>query len=155
MRLWHKNLIPLLPNDQLLGQWRECCAIASNLATYGEPHHILVNKIIQFPIDHFYTYAMVNVQNEFNKRKFFYTANAISNFENNLQTYSGRYYWSQIDHERLFEGWHSIRYLQQCILNLEEKRDCDGIELKDWFRIVNGVRNMSVLCEETFESLFI
>lgn len=25
MRLWHKDLIPYLPRQQLLGQWRECC----------------------------------------------------------------------------------------------------------------------------------
>lgn len=25
MRLWHKDLIPVLPRKQLLGQWLECC----------------------------------------------------------------------------------------------------------------------------------
>ena len=27
MRLWHEQLIPILPKNQLLGQHRECCAI--------------------------------------------------------------------------------------------------------------------------------
>lgn len=27
MRLWHKDLISLLPRQQLLGQHRECCAL--------------------------------------------------------------------------------------------------------------------------------
>lgn len=27
MRLWHEELIPLLPRQQLLGQHRECCAM--------------------------------------------------------------------------------------------------------------------------------
>lgn len=27
MRLWHEDLIPLLPKGQLLGQHRECCAL--------------------------------------------------------------------------------------------------------------------------------
>lgn len=28
MRLWHKNLITVLPREQLVSQWRECSAIA-------------------------------------------------------------------------------------------------------------------------------
>lgn len=30
MRLWHKDLIPALPRKQLLGQWRELCAISDD-----------------------------------------------------------------------------------------------------------------------------
>ena len=32
MRLWYKYLIGVLPQKQLLGQWRECCLIAKNIA---------------------------------------------------------------------------------------------------------------------------
>ena len=32
MRLWHKDLITVLPRQQLIGQWRECCSIAKKLA---------------------------------------------------------------------------------------------------------------------------
>jgi uncharacterized protein (TIGR02328 family) len=35
MRLWHKDLIPILPDKQLLGQWRECCLIAKNIKEKG------------------------------------------------------------------------------------------------------------------------
>ena len=27
MRLWHEQLIPILPKNQLLGQHRECCPL--------------------------------------------------------------------------------------------------------------------------------
>ena len=30
MRLWHQDLIKLLPREQLLGQNRECCALRGN-----------------------------------------------------------------------------------------------------------------------------
>ena len=59
MRLWHKDLIPVLPDKQLLGQWRECCAIAKNIATKGTPNHLLVNKIMDYPIGHFYIYGVL------------------------------------------------------------------------------------------------
>lgn len=31
MRLWHKDLIKVLPKEQLLGQWRELACIAKNI----------------------------------------------------------------------------------------------------------------------------
>ena len=30
MRLWHEQIIHLLPKNQLLGQHRECCALRGN-----------------------------------------------------------------------------------------------------------------------------
>lgn len=48
MRLWHKDLIDVLPRQQLIAQWRECCCIAKNIADNGYPNHILVNKIMDF-----------------------------------------------------------------------------------------------------------
>lgn len=53
MRLWHKDLIQILPKNQLLSQWRECCCIAKNIAI----NHILVNKIMDYGIAHFYSYT--------------------------------------------------------------------------------------------------
>ena len=57
MRLWHKQLISVLPRQQLVAQWRECSSIVGNILTKGTPNHILVNKIMDYPIDHFITYA--------------------------------------------------------------------------------------------------
>lgn len=36
MRLWHTQLIPVLPVQQLLGQHRECCALRG--LGWGRPH---------------------------------------------------------------------------------------------------------------------
>ena len=52
MRLWHKDLIKVLPNNQLIGQWRECCAIAVNIKNKGFPNHILVNRIMDYKRSH-------------------------------------------------------------------------------------------------------
>lgn len=58
MRLWHKDLIPFLPDLQLKGQWRECALIADALAKNETPNHLLVNRITEYPSDHFYTYCI-------------------------------------------------------------------------------------------------
>ena len=57
MRLWHKSLIEVLPRQQLLGQWRELSAIASNINKKGTPNHILVNKIMDYPNNDIVSYA--------------------------------------------------------------------------------------------------
>lgn len=46
MRLWHEDLIPLLPRQQLLGQHRECCALRGN--GWGKKH-ATVDYVFQHP----------------------------------------------------------------------------------------------------------
>ena len=57
MRLWHKDLVKILPTQQLTSQWRECCCIAKNISTNGTPNHLLVNKIMDYPVNHFIKYT--------------------------------------------------------------------------------------------------
>ena len=48
MRLWHTSLIPVLPREHLVAQWRECSAIAGKIQTSGTPNHVLVNFIMNY-----------------------------------------------------------------------------------------------------------
>jgi uncharacterized protein (TIGR02328 family) len=126
MRLWHKDLIPVLPKQQLLSQWRECCCIARNIAVNGTPNHILVNKILDFPFDHFKVYAG-EVYDEMLKRGY------------KVDWERFRHHWIKFgtafdppSHEDLFKDWHTDRYLKQCYFNLQEKHDCGGIPDDEW-----------------------
>ena len=47
MRLWHEDLIKLLPRQQLLGQHRECCALRGK--GWGRPHST-VNYVFKHPV---------------------------------------------------------------------------------------------------------
>lgn len=119
MRLWHKSLITVLPDKQLLGQWRECCAIASNIANKGTPNHILVNKIMNYNLDHFWSYGKY-IANEMERRSF------RVDFEKFNQWFPfGGYEFISL--EDLFIGWHEDRYLTQCFCNLQEKHDCGAL----------------------------
>ena len=127
MRLWHKDLITSLPRQQLIAQWRECCCIARNIFEKGTPNHLLVNKILNYDLKHFYTYGlyvcveMIHRGYKCDSRKF------------------DRYFSSgEIikDFSELFNEWHNERYLDQCYYNLQEKFDCGGIPEEEW-NIVN------------------
>lgn len=132
MRLWHKDLIPYLPRQQLLAQWRECCAIASNIAKKGTPNHLLVNKIMKCPIDYFHFYTSY-VIDEMKKRNYKVNDKSIINFTINQPTFINLYYCTI--HRigiNIYPDWHNERYLKQCLFNLQEKFDCGGIPKDEW-----------------------
>ena len=129
MRLWHKDLIQLLPRQQLLGQWRECCLIAKNIKEKGTPNHLLVNRIMDYPINHFFWYSN-EVMAEMHHR----------GYKVDWMKFS-----QQIDaicpvvlHRNIFEGWHNDRYMHQCLLNLQEKYDCGGISEEEYRILVDN-----------------
>ena len=141
MRLWHKDLIKYLPREQLVAQWRECSAIAGNLNTKGTPNHILVNKILEYPREHFISYAFW-VRQEMTRR----------GYRTMESVWNKIYCTREIDYdeieilplEDLFPGWHNNRYLTQCYHNLEEKYDCGGVKEDDFKKIVDVWKEMYV-----------
>lgn len=132
MRLWHKNLIPVLPQQQLLGQWRECCLIAKNIVTKGSPNHILVNRIMDYPINHFVYYGRL-IDLEMTKRGYKVDSDK---FDDWFRDDNGAIPYPYPKYRDLFNGWHNGRYYQQCFYNLEEKYDCGGITKEEWQLIV-------------------
>ena len=135
MRLWHKDLITALPREQLVAQWRELSAIAGNLNTKGTPNHILVNKVCDYPRDHFISYAFW-VRQEMTRR----------GYRTMDSVWDKIYCTREVDYgelqilpiEDLFPGWHNDRYLEQCYFNLEEKYDCGGVD-KEWFEKIQNI----------------
>lgn len=128
MRLWSYQLLPYLPRLYLIAQWRECCCIARNIAVKGTPNHILVNKIMDYPIDHFYIYTSM-VADEMEKRGY------KCNWDKFHKWLQKEVTCTTIN--SLFKFWHNERYLMQCLFNLEEKYLCGGISQEEWDIIVN------------------
>ncbi len=133
MRLWHKDLIPYLPKLQLLSQWRECCCIAKNIADNGTPNHILVNKIMDYEFVHFMEYVRL-VVSEMERRNYKVSERAKNNFLSNFEKFAGpNEALIGASLERiLFADWHNERYLKQCLFNLQEKADNNGIPKDEW-----------------------
>lgn len=132
MRLWHKNLINYLPRQQLISQWRECCCIAKNICTNGTPNHILVNKIMDYPLSHFYFYG-IEVYIAMKSRGYECDFNKFNKYFNNKEKDEIK----NITQFLLFKDWHTERYLTQNYYNLQEKFDCGGINKKEWKILMN------------------
>ena len=138
MRLWHYQLIPYLPRQQLLSQWRECVCIAKSIHDKGTPNHILVNKIIDYPISEFNDYCNI-VLVEMVKRGYNVSESSI----NKLEDYVGFGVDSDKQYSHPFRSWHTLRYLNQCLFNLEEKWDCGGVTDKEWKRLLEGYERIA------------
>lgn len=139
MRLWHVDLIPVLPRQQLLGQWRELNSIFKN-----QPNHILINWVYDYPKDHLYSYSLL-VMEEMSRRGYRYNTE-------NFEKYFGK---DIIRVTKVFPEKMTHHYLSQCFSNLDEKHDCGGISdeefrkisdlyLSDIRREVNKRRNQNV-----------
>ena len=136
MRLWHKDLIPYLPRQQLIAQWRECCAIAGSIAKKGTPNHILVNKIMNYSSLHFHHYVS-DVYEEMLKRGYKVSRKKAEEISS-LIILSDDYFPNETPAKnkgKVFKNWHNDRYLKQCLFNLQEKYDCGGIPENEWKRI--------------------
>ena len=142
MRLWHKDLIEVLPRNQLLGQWRECCLIAKLISENGTPNHLLVNKIMDYPLSHFCTYSYL-VANEMYQRGY------------KIEKYRFEKYFNlqnKVEISSLFSMWHNDRYLTQCYYNLQEKYDCGGITEQEWEKTNKRIREISVIGDDDDEA---
>lgn len=145
MRLWHRDMVKFLPNQQLLGQWRELCLIASLLAKDHTPNHILVNPILDYPPEHFEAYCNL-VMNKMKQSNFEINDKVLHTLQDNIRAW--RLYlgaelpfdyvnrdWDMDLGEPIYFDWHNDRYLNQCFYNLEEKYDRGGIPEKEWMII--------------------
>lgn len=141
MRLWHKDLLPVLPRQQLLGQWRECNAIIGNIEKHETPNHILVNRIMDYPLEHFVTFTKL-VLLEMGSRG--YKPNPARFFS----WISANDCIPMTKNQILFPDWHNDIYLRQCLYNLEEKAICGGIPTEEWQRIYEKFKDFTPLWKE-------
>ena len=148
MRLWHKGLLCVLPYQQLVAQWRECCAIARDLDLIGTPNHIIVNRILDYPLSHFYSYTMLVIE-EMNKHGFAVSTASFIKFEEHIFNAMEKFNDIQedIEYDMIFYNWHTDKYFWQCVTNLEEKHDCGGVSDEEWDKIVDLSLLYSYPCE--------
>ena len=117
MRLWHTSLIPALPREHLVAQWRELSAIAGKIQTSGTPNHVLVNFVMNYDFDHFISYAYY-IRQEMTARKY-RTMNSV--WEKIISLKSD---WTLLPLEEVYKNKMSDFYLTVCYYNLYEKYDC-------------------------------
>ena len=134
VRLWHKDLIAVLPDMQLKGQWRECVLIARAL-NEGNLNHVIVNRVKDYPSEHFWQYCGMAFRE---MQKWGYKTDTHRLLQWNTKVENDIAFWKMpMEPENLFSGWHNTRYLRQCLYNLEEKAIAGGIPYVEWVKIAD------------------
>jgi uncharacterized protein (TIGR02328 family) len=128
MRLWHKDLIPVLPREQLVAQWRELSSIAGAIQKNGTPNHVLVNFVLDYDYEHFISYAY-NVRLEMTQRGY----RTMNSVWDKIISLKPDYKIIAIDD--IYSNIMDNRYLTICYYNLLEKYIRGGIREEDWNKI--------------------
>ena len=115
----------------MLSQLRECVAISKSIYEKGTPNHILVNKIMDYDLSEFRIYCNMVIYEMICNRSYTVSTKTIKK----LQDYIDFEIDSTVIENKIFENWHNNRYLRQCLFNLQEKADCNGITIDEWQRI--------------------
>lgn len=115
MRLWHKDLIPHLPRQQLLGQHRECCALRG--LGWGRKH-ATVDYVFRHPYTWLVRYHKV-VMHEMLRRGYrvdpvwwniYYQGKKLGYLPESIYRHRTQDYPE-----------HNTVYLAECLLNLMRK----------------------------------
>ncbi|WP_249870474.1 TIGR02328 family protein [Oceanobacillus saliphilus] len=118
MRLWHEELIPRLPRQQLLGQHRECCALRG---LGWNKKHATVDYVFQYSPYKLYQYHL-KVLDEMKKRGYnndplwenpMYRGKACPPYEEDV--------FKKENESRPIYPEHHAAYMEECIDNLSAK----------------------------------
>lgn len=128
MRLWEISMLPFLPREQLVSQWRECSAIAGAIQKNGTPNHILVNFVLDYDYDHFISYCFY--LREVMTSRGYCTMDSVWK---KIIVLKPEY--TLLHQNDIYPEKFSLTYKNICYWNLFEKFLCGGISLKDWNQI--------------------
>ena len=134
MRLWHYKLIPILPNQMLVGQWRELIAIKRQWEK-GRLKHRLVSYVMDYDKSYFYKY-FINIAYELEHRNINFNINFIKEMQDFCHTNIADIKYKYNNQDLIYPE-HNNRYLKQCYYNLQEKYDRKIITEIEWDKIVD------------------
>lgn len=130
MRLWHTDLIEVLPREQLVAQWRELSAIAGAVQKNGTPNHLLVNFVLDYPWVNFISYGY-HVRAEMTKRGY----RTMNNVWEKICSVAPDWNGEVIPLAEVYKEKMDLTYYTICFYNLYEKYLCGGISEDDWKRL--------------------
>ena len=130
MRLWHPDLLSVLPRQQLLGQNRECACMEAELLKNGKVNHILINFVTKDNARELIRYHKIVL--DIMEMRGYIVSSATHERIDKLSAVVPYYVVYSVYPEKFNE-----RYLMQCYYNLQEKHDCGGITDEEWNRILD------------------
>lgn len=144
MRLWHYGIVKNLPELQLKSQWRELVLIAKDIHEKGETNHLLINRVMDYDLDHFNSYCQIVMLAMIDRGIRVTSASWEKLSEYTGFVPNGKLFVSR---DEIFEGWHNKEYLRVCLCNLYEKHffgiGKSRITDEEWQRLLDGYKEIA------------
>jgi uncharacterized protein (TIGR02328 family) len=137
MRLWHRDLLPYLPDAQFKGQLRELVAIMHDWRDNGKTNHLLINRVMEYPKGDLTSYFLL-YDIEYQKR--YLKEHGL--IANEFVEFSKPDHFTNVP----FKDWHNKEYLRICMSNLLDKHRGIGksrITDEEWERLCDGYHNIT------------
>lgn len=139
MRIWHRELLPYLPDAQFRGQLRELVAIMHEWRDRGKTNHVLINKVMDFPKSHLSSYFTI-YSCEFSYR---YRKEVSERISQEFREFGGE---THVVHP-FSPDWHDRVYLDICMMNLFEKHvygsGSSRITDMEWEKLEGGYKRIT------------
>ena len=126
MRLWHKNLIEVLPSIVLLHLWKECCDISKRFGDLNEIQYFDGRNYVVISRVQFSTYCRM-VHGELINRGWPCNISDVSKWLGEFE---------ECKDNDIFSTWHNNAYLWRCYDALEEMLDYGEISKDDFARVL-------------------
>lgn len=140
MRLWHRKLLPYLPDMQFRGQRRELIAIMHDWSRKGKTNHLLINRVMNYDKFQLAQYA-VEYELEWQRR---YGKSIGEKFIEEILVFEDG---QDAPFTEIFTDWHNKEYLRVCMANLFEKYKFGVGKSKitevDWQTLADGYRKIT------------
>lgn len=136
MRLWHYKLIPYLPKEMLVSQWRECIAIKRQWEK-GTLKHRLVSYVMKYNKEYFIQY-LAHLDKAMTMRKMKHQ----NKYYDEIYEFCKNEFDEYGDYKELPYPEHNDRYLRQCYYNLQEKADRGIVSEEDWKNIHKNIYSL-------------
>lgn len=137
MRLWHKDLLPYLPDLQFKGQLRELVLIMHDWRDKGKTNHLLINLLVFYP------------KSELSAYFHYYSRLYYKRYGKSVSSKTNQEFieFAISPPKPIFEGWHNKEYLRVCMANLYEKykfgRGKSRITEGEWQRLLDGYKQIT------------
>lgn len=137
MRLWHYELIPVLPQNILIRLWHDCEAIGSNLERKGTTGDVKCDKILDFDWKEFREYCikvrdtMIGEHCKVNDR-------LAGLLLNRIEANKDKFHPAYILDGGVYKNWHDLDYFDLCYMLIKELYGCGVISERDWIGFNDG-----------------
>lgn len=143
MRLWHYEMISILPKNILIKLWHDCEAIGSNLERKGTTGDVKCDRILDYNYCTFEEYC-TRVHNTMILRHYKINNRLGQLLFARIKANADKFHPSDIVTVGVYKNWHNLDYFDLCYKLIKELHDCNVVKDDDWFGFNDGYHHKRI-----------